>query len=313
MHYSGKISASDFQGVLEEVSRSVTPAIGKGRPASYIPQLRRVDPRKFGIAIATLDGSDCGAGDYDEPFSIQSISKLIALMIALGRYGDAIWERIGKEPSGDSFNSLVLLEHERGVPRNPFINAGALVVTDMLMSAYPDVPHWMQHYLHRLAGDEAFGIDARVAASEQRTAHANRAIAHMLKSYRRIRHDPDDVVASYVGQCAIAMSCRQLARALLPLADNGYSPIAKDSFLTARLARRVNALLFTSGMYDSAGSFAYRVGLPAKSGVGGGIAAVIPHVGVVVTWSPGLDRFGNSLVGATALEQFTLLTNLSIL
>ena len=263
--------------------------------------------------LAEKIGEDIGTGDCEEPFSLQSITKLFALILALNRGGDEIWRRVGKEPSGTAFNHLAILEAEQGAPRNPFVNAGALAVTDFLMARTPDVAALMAGLI-RVSGRTAGGaVNEAVAASEMATAHQNRAIAHILKAHGTIDHAPDSVVDAYCRQCAITVTCRQLARAALPLAAGGFSPVVEETVFPQRLARRLNALLLTCGIYDSVGSFAYRVGLPAKSGVGGGIVAIVPGQAAVAVWSPELDRFGTSVVGAYALEHFSQLTNCSVL
>jgi glutaminase len=302
----------DLGGVLEEILEEVRPQLGKGRVATYIPALARVEPMKLGIAIRAVDGHEFAIGDADEPFSIQSISKVFALMLALSRHGDHVWARVGKEPSGDPFNSLVLLEHEHGVPRNPFINAGALAVVDLLISGSRDAKSLIRDYVRVLAQDFAIDFDPEVARSELLTAHVNAALGYLMKSHGVVTHPIKRLLDVYCHQCALAMSCRQLARACLPLAAGGHSPLLGESVLTPAQARRINALMLTCGMYDAVGSYAYRVGLPSKSGVGGGIVAVVPGHLVIAVWSPALDSHGNSLVGTAALELFAQMTHLSI-
>ena len=299
--------------LLDDIRDHVRPAFGRGEVARYIPELARVVPRKFAMAVATVSGETFATGEADEPFSLQSVTKLFALILALNRGGDEIWRRVGKEPSGTPFNHLALLEAERGAPRNPFVNAGALAVTDYLLGKTPDVARLVLEFLRASAGTGAGAIDEAVATSERETAHTNRAIAHLLRVHGTIDHDPDSVVDAYCRQCAVALSARDLARAALPLATGGYSPFADETVLSGRLARRVNAVMMTCGMYEATGSFAYRVGLPAKSGVGGGIVAIAPGIGSIAVWSPELDRAGNSLVGTIALELFVQNTGWSLL
>jgi glutaminase len=298
--------------VLAEVAVLVKPHFGKGRPADYIPQLACVPPRKFGMGGRTVDGEEAAIGDADEGFSVQSITKIFSLGLALNRFGDEVWTRVGKEPSGTPFNHLSLLEAEGGVPRNPFINAGAMAITDLLLDSVKDPAALVRGFAGFLAG-EPVEIDEAVAASELANAWQNRAIAHLMRGQGTINHDPEAVVAAYCRQCALTMSCRQLARAMLPLAAGGFSPLVEETIFPERLTRRLNALLLTCGIYDSVGSFAYRVGLPAKSGVGGGIVAVVPGKATIAVWSPELDRFGTSVVGTVALERFSQLTNCSVL
>ena len=310
----GALDQLDLSGVLEEIRSEIQPHFGRGRVARYIPALKRVSPRKFGMAVVLADGRCFSAGDAAEPFSIQSISKVFTLMIAMSAIGDEVWRRVGKEPSGTAFNSLVQLEYERGIPRNPFINAGALVVLDCVLQRMGErTGDAIRDYARVLSRNFEIGHDDEVWQSELRTAHRNAAIAQLLRSHRSIRHDPERLLSLYCRQCALVMSCLDLARAFLPLAGAGVSSLLQESVLTPRQAKRINALMMTSGVYDSAGSFAFRVGLPAKSGVGGGIVAIVPGHCSVAVWSPELDRSGNSLVGTAALEFFVRMTGLSIL
>ena len=306
--------------VLAEIAVLVKPHFGKGRTAQYIPQLAGVEPTKFGMAVCLVprtgrpggDVEEFAVGDADEPFSAQSITKLFALGLALNRIGDEVWTRVGKEPSGTPFNYLSQLEHEEGIPRNPFINPGALAVSDILLDKVREPDRLVRDFMSVLSAAE-LEIDEEVAVSELETAHKNRAIANLMRSFGTITHDPETVIEAYCRQCAVTINCRQLARAALPLAVSGFSPIVGETIFPQRLTRRLNALLLTCGIYDSVGSFAYRVGLPAKSGVGGGIVAVVPGQATVAVWSPELDRFGTSVVGAYALERFSQLTNCSVL
>lgn len=304
----------DLGAVLETIRCEVRPHFGKGRVASYIPALKRIPADKFGMAVALTDGREFSIGDAAEAFSIQSISKLFTLMLAMSAIGDEVWRRVGKEPSGTAFNSLVQLEYERGIPRNPFVNAGALVILDCVLQRVGErTADAIRDYARVLSRNFLVEYNETVFASELRTAHKNAAIANLLRSHRSIHHDPERLLALYCRQCALEMSCLDLARAFLPLANAGFSPLLQEAVLTPRQAKRINALMMTSGVYDSAGSFAFRVGLPAKSGVGGGIVAIVPKHCCIAVWSPELDRSGNSLVGTAALELFARLTDLSIL
>jgi glutaminase len=304
----------DLGAILDEIRYEVRPHFGKGRVASYIPALKRIPPDKFGMAVVLTDGREFSIGDAAENFSIQSISKVFTLMLAMSAVGDEVWRRVGKEPSGTPFNSLVQLEYERGIPRNPFVNAGALVVLDCVLGRMgAKTADAIRDYARVLSREFTVDYNEKVAMSELKTAHRNMAIASLLRSHRAIHHDPEDLIGLYCRQCALEMSCLDLARAFLPLANAGVSPLVQEAIVTPRQARRINALLMTCGVYDSVGSFAYRVGLPAKSGVGGGIVAIVPKHCSIAVWSPELDRSGNSLVGTVALEQFVRLTDTSIL
>ncbi|WP_299793858.1 glutaminase B [uncultured Shewanella sp.] len=291
------------QALLEQVVDKVRPLLGQGKVADYIPALACVDPNKIGIAVTTLDGTTIGAGDYLEPFSIQSISKVFSLTMALTLYEeDEIWSRVGKEPSGQSFNSLVQVELERGLPRNPFINAGALVIADLLQSRLGAPKHRMLESIRHLSDNQRLISDKIVAKSEYEHSARNAAIAYLMKSFGNFNNDVDTVLRSYFHYCAIRMSCADLSKSMLYLANRGQS-LNGHQLISAVQTRQMNALLATSGLYDGAGEFAYRVGMPGKSGVGGGIIAVIPGDMSVCVWSPELDSNGNSLAGTAALEE----------
>lgn len=302
----------NYPDILEAIERQVRREFRKGKVATYIPALARVPPTKFGMAVATVDGQVFKVGDADEPFSIQSISKVFALTLALKHEGAKLWKRVGREPSGNPFNSLVQLEYERGIPRNPFINAGALVTTDCIVMREPDAKRTILDFARHVSGNRAVGYDKEVAVSERKTGHRNAAIAHFLKSHGNLESDVDDVLDVYFHQCALAMSCVDLARAFLPLANEGILPTTGETILPKRMIKRVNAVMMTCGLYDAVGNFAFRVGIPAKSGIGGGIAGVIPRVLSVCVWSPELDASGNSHVGTKALELLTTKTHMSV-
>lgn len=303
---------STLQALLDDIERTLRPRLGaEGKVASYIPALARVDPHRFGIALVTHDGEEAFAGDADLPFSIQSVSKLFTLTMALQRYGEALWDRIHREPSGNPFNSLVQLESEAGVPRNPFINAGAIAVADRLLDE-PDAKAKLLAMLSGLCG-EPVSFDDEVAESEAATGFRNIALANFMKSFGRLDRPVAAVLDLYFHQCSVAMSCRQLARAANFLCRDGAHPLAgRPAVVSERQARRINALMLTCGTYDAAGEFAYRIGLPCKSGVGGGIVAVVPDRLTVAVWSPAVDASGNSVLGTAALELLAARTGLSI-
>ena len=295
----------DLDAVVQEIAAEMAQRSDRGEVAHYIPELARVDPGQFGIAVVGTDGAAAVAGDGDLPFSIQSISKVFTLTLALGMIGDRLWRRVGREPSGNPFNSIVQLERERGVPRNPFINAGAIAVTDVIVSGHQpreslgEILRFMQF----LSRDATVTIDAAVAASEKRTGFRNTALANYMRSFGVTENPVDFTLGVYFHHCAIAMSCRQLATAGLFLAHGGRDPETGFSVVSAERARRINALMLTCGHYDGSGEFAYRVGLPGKSGVGGGILAVAPGKASIAVWAPGLDAAGNSHLGRIALER----------
>ena len=302
----------DFQAILEEIAQDVKPLLTKGSVASYIPELSCVDASHFAMSLMLSDGRSFHVGEYEKRFSIQSISKLFTLTMAIELIDEAIWERIGKEPSGSPFNSLVQLEYENGIPRNPFINAGALVVTDIILSQKSDATQSVLTFIRTLAHKDDINFDFRVAASEAKTGWRNRAMADFIKSFGNLHHEPSRVLDAYFHHCSIAMSTEELCRSGMYLANRGIQPWLEKPVLTPRQTKRINALMLTCGTYDAVGEFAYKVGLPAKSGVGGGILATLPGHFSLCVWSPGLSPKGNSLAGTKALELFTTKTKLSI-
>jgi glutaminase len=273
--------------------------------ANYIPALARVDPKRFGLSVITCKGETAEFGDAWMPFSIQSISKVFTLTMALERLGDALWMRVGREPSGSRFNSIVQLEAESGVPRNPFINAGAIVVTDAVLAgrtpdeAIADI----RDTLRRLSGVDSIDVDREVAESEAATGYRNFALANFMRAFDNMKSPVEDVLHTYFNQCALRITARQLARAGLFLAKEGIDPLTRERIVSAEHARRINAIMMTCGHYDASGDFAFKVGLPGKSGVGGGILCIVPEVAAVAVWSPGLNEVGNSQVGSLALER----------
>ncbi|MEM9429926.1 MAG: glutaminase [Pseudomonadota bacterium] len=296
---------------LKDIAAEMAAASDRGRVASYIPELACVDPGAFGIAVVLADGTEHGAGDAAVPFSIQSISKVFMLAAALERIGDALWARVGREPSGNAFNSIVQLERERGVPRNPFINAGAIVMADVLLGDQSPsaTVEQVRAQVAALAG-ESIAVNASVAASEQATGARNRSLAHFMAAEGNLEASVEDVLATYFGCCAIEMSCRQLAQAGQFLACDGL--VSGERRSPAARVRQIGALMLTCGHYDGSGDFAYRVGLPGKSGVGGGILAIAPGQASIAVWSPGLGEKGNSRLGALALERLTAATGWSV-
>jgi glutaminase len=287
---------------------------GQGRVADYIPALARVDPGHFGVALVTCDGEVASAGDAEVPFSIQSISKVFTLTLAFEQLGAEIWRRVGHEPSGSAFNSIMQLEREQGIPRNPLLNAGALVVTDILLNGGAPaalIAH-LTDFMRERACDLAVDIDAEVAKSEADTGFRNASLANFLRSFGNLKSPVGDVLEAYFNQSALRMSCLQLARAGLFLANEGVDPLTRARVTSPIRARRINAVMMTCGHYDASGDFAFRVGLPGKSGVGGGILAIAPRKAAIAVWSPGLNASGNSLVGVLALGRLAALTGWSV-
>lgn len=293
--------------VVKEIADEMMQRTDRGEVASYIPELARVDSGSFGLVVVDAKGHVAAAGDADTPFSIQSISKVFTLTLALGMTGDRLWQRVGREPSGSPFNSIVQLERERGIPRNPFINAGAIAVTDAILSGHQpkETLGEILRFMQFLSGDASIFIDESVAASEQRTGFRNAALANYMKSFGVLENPVDFTLGVYFHHCAIAMSCRQLALAGRFLAHSGRNPATGFLVVQPERARRINAIMMTCGHYDGSGEFAYRVGLPGKSGVGGGILAIAPGKASIAVWSPGLDTNGNSQLGRVALENLS--------
>lgn len=304
-----------LQTQLDQACQSIRHEIGTGKVADYIPALAQVPPDKFGAAIVTVSGEQALFGDAQDTFSIQSISKVFALTAALNRFDKKIWDRVGREPSGNAFNSIVQLEMENGIPRNPFINAGALVVTDALLESQStqECTAKLLTLVRKLADDNAIEIDSEVAVSERATAYRNASLAHFMQSFGNLQRPVSDVLDVYCRQCAIAMNCQQLARSALFLANNGTDPLSGEVVVDEERARRINAMMMLCGHYDASGDFAYRVGLPGKSGVGGGIVVVVPDIAAVAVWSPCLNANGNSHAGTSALEALVKATKWNVL
>jgi len=301
----------DYQSILNEIHHEVQPLIGRGRIPDYISPLAAVSGAQFGMALQTIEGQTFAVGAAEESFSIQSISKLFSLTKALRYVGAALWQRVGREPSGTPFNSLVQLEYEKGIPRNPFINAGALVVADIVLAHADQPSEDSLELLRQLSGVASLTFDETILQAEKSYGHRNRAMANLLKAYDNLQHPVDEVLDFYYRQCAMMMNCKQLATSCLFLANQGVSPLA-GTVVSRRKAKRINAVMLTCGTYDAAGDFAFRVGLPGKSGVAGGIVAVVPGKLSLCVWSPALNAAGNSYAGTKALELFTTKTRLSI-
>ncbi len=302
----------DYQQILNKIHHEIKPLIGKGKVANYIPALGNISSNHFAMAVLTVDGREYTIGETDENFSIQSISKVFTLTIAMDLVGDALWKRVGREPSGSSFNSLVQLEYENGIPRNPFINPGAIVVSDAIFEGRGKTKNRLLKFVREVSANNTLTYDEEVAESERKFGNRNRAMANLMKSFNNLDDTADDVLDIYFHQCAISMSTTDLARSVLYLANSGTDPKSGKKILSSRMTKKMNSLMLTCGLYDAVGDFAYRVGLPGKSGVGGGIVAVVPNELSVAVWSPALNKYGNSYAGTKALELFTTYANNSI-
>jgi len=280
--------------------------------ASYIPELKNVDPNKLGINLITVNNKNYSLGDSDEKFSIQSISKVLALTLAFKLDDSKLWERIGVEPSGTSFNSMIQLEYEKGIPRNPLINAGALVLCDILVSRLKNPREEFIEFLRNISGDPNIDCSFKVFESEKQTGFRNTALINLMKSFGNIKNKIESVLDLYYHLCSIEMSCKQLSQVFLYQASNGIHPATNIEVVSASKSKRINAIMQLCGFYDEAGEFAFKVGLPGKSGVGGGIIAIHPGEFSIAVWSPRLNKKGNSYKGMKILEYLTTQTKSSI-
>ncbi|MGI9527174.1 MAG: glutaminase [Weeksellaceae bacterium] len=302
----------DFEDIIKRAYQSIENLENKGQLASYIPELAHVDPNKFGIHISTLDGYKYGLGDYTEKFSIQSIAKVLALALAYKRLGGEIWKRVGVEPSGTGYNSLIQLENDHGIPRNPFINAGAIVICDILLSLLDNPREDLLKFIHSVCSNEQIQYSPKIAASEKSVGYRNVSLCYFIKSFGNIENDPDEVLDFYFHLCSLEGSCQDLSNLFLFLANGGKSIHTDKQVILPLQAKRINSIMQTCGFYDESGQFAFKVGLPGKSGVGGGIIALLPKEYVIATWSPKLNEKGNSYKGMKFLEAFTTLSEVSI-
>lgn len=302
----------NFKTIIKAIFHDVKQQEAKGELATYIPELAHVNPEKFGVHISTIHNEHFGIGDYDDMFSIQSISKLLSLCMAYHILGETIWNRLGVEPSGTPFNSLIQLEADKGIPRNPFINAGAIVIADILCSHLKNPKAEFLDFVRTISNNSEINYNTVISKSEQSVGHRNIALCHFIKSYDNIKNDPYEVLDFYFDMCSLEMSCKDLSQLLLFLANHGRRIITDTQVLTKSQAKRINALMQTCGFYDESGEFAFKVGIPGKSGVGGGIIAIHPNQYAIAVWSPLLNAKGNSYKGMRFLETFTTQTEHSI-
>ncbi|MBW8324038.1 MAG: glutaminase [Prolixibacteraceae bacterium] len=302
----------NYNKLFEKIYQSLGNTENLGQVASYIPELKNVNPHKFGVHLTTLNDKHYSFGDSDEKFSIQSIAKVLALVLAYQLEDEKLWERVGVEPSGTPFNSLVQLEYDKGIPRNPLINAGALVISDILVGHFEDPKKHFIEFVRKVSGISGIDYSSRIADSEKSTGYTNAALANLMKSFGNIRNDIDTVLDFYFSLCSIEMTCRELSRTFLFLADYGVCPYSKERMISTSKSKRINAIMQLCGFYDEAGEFSFKVGLPGKSGVGGGIIAIHPNKYSIAVWSPRLNAKGNSILGMKFLELFTTATKASI-
>lgn len=302
----------NIQEIISEIETEVIPYFGQGKTVGYIPALRDVNPNQFALTVTSTDGQQFQVGNCTEKYSIQSVSKVLTFTVALKLLGADFWKRVGREPSGDPFNSLVQLEYEHGIPRNPFINAGALVATDILISELKDAKAEILNFARDLAQNEYIDYDYSVIKSEKQMGYRNAAVINFMKSFGNIKNDIDEVLDVYFHHCSITMNTADLSKSFLYLANGGINPLNGERVTSARHAKRINSVMLTCGFYDESGEFAFRVGLPGKSGVSGAIVAVVPGKYSISVWSPELNEKGNSVLGIEALDRFTTKTDISI-
>jgi len=302
----------DYQALLEDLSKEVLAITDDGIVAHYIPELASISPSKFGVHLCTIDGKKYGTGDNEEKFSIQSIVKVLSLTLAFQQMGESLWSRVGVEPSGNPFNSLWQLEYEKGIPRNPLINSGAIVICDILCSSYADPWGAFLEFVHQISGDSTIQTNLQVAESEKKLGFRNAALINMMASCGNIHNPIDRVLDLYYKQCSIEMSCRELANTFLLYANHGVLSSTSEMVINTSMAKRINAIMQACGFYDEAGEYTFKVGLPGKSGIGGGIVAIHPGKYAVAVWSPKLNKKGNSVKGMRLLELLTTSTGSSI-
>ena len=303
----------NYNQILSEIEEEILLLLTKGKVADYIPALAKVNPNQFAMSLQLFDGTSHHIGNTATSFSIQSISKVFTFTLAIHLYNKELYKYVGHEPSGNPFNSLVQLEYENGIPRNPFINAGAIVITDLLITKYKEKTFkQIMDFIHLVSDNKKITYDKEVVKSEKEYGYRNLSLVSMMKSFKNINNDIFEVLDNYFKHCSISMNTQELSRAMLFLANHGKDPITCKEFLTSSQAKRINSLMLTCGHYDASGDFAFKVGLPGKSGVGGGIVAVVPNLMSICVYSPRLNKKGNSLIGTKALELFTTKTGLSI-
>lgn len=302
----------NYQKIITDIYQTILKGENIGKIPTYIPELGQVNPEKFGVYYFGLNNKSFGIGDFSDKFSIQSIAKVLAVSLAYSQLEDKLWERVGIEPSGTSFNSLVQLEADNGIPRNPLINSGALVVCDVLLSILKNPKEDFLNFVRHLANDNDILYSKRIAESEKSVGYRNFALCYYIKSLGNIKNNPIDVLDFYFDLCSIELSSQSLAYVFSFLANDGVTLHDNKRILSKIHSKRINAIMQTCGFYDESGEFAFRVGLPGKSGVGGGIVAVMPNFYSIAVWSPKLNEKGNSYRGMKFLEEFTTQTHISI-
>ena len=306
------INTIDYNQIFSDIVSDFNETDDIGAIATYIPELGKVNPLKLGIHLTSIDDQHFAFGDSNELFSIQSVAKVLSLTLALKIMGKALWNRVGVEPSGSAFNSLVQLEYEEGIPRNPFINAGAIVICDILVSCLDNPKQDLLAFIRESSGIDSINYSIQVAESEKKCGYRNYALVNLMKDFDNIHNEIDVVLDLYFYLCSIEMTCKQLTQSFMFLASGGVNPITNKRVISLTRAKRINSVMLMCGFYDEAGDFAFKVGLPGKSGVGGGIVAIHPGQFCITVWSPKLNENGNSHKGMKVLEAFTSRTQCSI-
>ncbi len=296
------LSRNKMQAVLDDAVEQAKLVIPNGEVATYIPELGKVDPNKLGICIYRLDDDEpIVSGDADERFTIQSVSKLISLAVALEVFGtDKVFDKVGSEPSGEAFNSLVDLDLNYSRPYNPLINSGALAISSMLL---PEVSFYeMRSVARKLCVDSDIDLNKEVYESELKNCSRNKSIAYLLESKGIIENDVEETLRLYTKMCSLNVTARSLAHFGKILAADGVCAKSGKRLLSSNTVRIIKILMLTCGMYDGSGSFAIKVGIPSKSGVGGGLISVSDKRAGIGVFGPALDSKGNSIAGCELLE-----------
>lgn len=303
---------TQLQAFLEKLHQTYF-AIDEGQVAAYIPELSKANPDWFGISVVTTDGQVFNVGDTAQNFTIQSISKVFSYGLALEDHGrEILLEKVGVEPTGDPFNSIIRLDEGSHRPYNPMINAGAIATTSLLKGHSPtDKLNRLLKMFERYTGHDVF-IDMPTFMSERATGHRNRAMAHLMLNFGMIDKDIEAALDLYFQQCSVMVTCCDLATMAATLANHGTNPITQTRAINEDYVRDLLSVMYTCGMYNRAGEWAYRVGVPAKSGVSGGILAVIPGKAGIATFSPPIDDNGNSVRGLRVFEALSKKYNLHL-
>ncbi len=303
-----------MKDLLDKLVKKNLPKVKLGTVANYIPELDKAKKDALGIYIITNEGSEYFSGDWNTKFTIQSISKIVTLMLAIIDNGEEyVFSKVGMEPTGDPFNSIKKLEtSSRKKPYNPLINAGAIAIASMIKGK--DIIEKFQRLLNffrKISEDESLDVNYKIYCGESETGNKNRAMGYFLKDEGIIEGSVEEALDIYFKQCSIEVTTKTLAKIALFIANNGIMSTG-ENVLTPRIATIIKTLMVTCGMYDSSGEFAIKVGIPSKSGVGGGILSVVPGKMGIGIYGPSLDRKGNSIAGISLLEDLSAEMKLTI-